>query len=57
MIPSTPRIALIHTTPLALEPVRAAFERHWPAARRMNLLDDSLSADRSPRSSRRPVRA
>ena len=44
---SPPRIALIHATPLAVEPIRAAFERHWPAARRMNLLDDSLSVDRA----------
>ena len=44
---STARIALIHATPLAVEPIRAAFERHWPQARRMNLLDDSLSVDRA----------
>ena len=44
---SPPRIALIHATALAVEPVRAAFERHWPEARRMNLLDDSLSVDRA----------
>ena len=42
-----PRIALIHATPLAVEPVQSAFQRHWPAAVRMNLLDDSLSADRA----------
>ena len=41
------RIALIHATPLAVEPIRAAFERLWPQARRMNLLDDSLSVDRA----------
>jgi aspartate/glutamate racemase len=44
---STPRIALIHATALAVEPIRDAFERHWPQARRMNLLDDSLSVDRA----------
>ena len=44
---SSPRIALIHATALAVEPIRAAFERHWPQARRMNLLDDSLSVDRA----------
>lgn len=44
---SSPRIALVHATPLAVEPIRAAFERHWPQARRMNLLDDSLSVDRA----------
>ena len=40
-----PRIALIHATALAVEPIAAAFARHWPQARRMNLLDDSLSVD------------
>jgi aspartate/glutamate racemase len=44
---STPRIALIHATALAVDPIRDAFERHWPQARRMNLLDDSLSVDRA----------
>jgi len=28
-----------------MAPINAAFERDWPAALRMNLLDDSLSAD------------
>lgn len=42
-----PRIALIHATPLAVEPIQDAFSRHWPTAIRMNLLDDSLSADRA----------
>lgn len=42
-----PRIALIHATPLAMEPVQAAFQRHWPQVRPMNLLDDSLSFDRA----------
>lgn len=39
------RIALIHATALAVEPIGRAFNRHWPQARRMNLLDDSLSVD------------
>ncbi|MEJ5990442.1 aspartate/glutamate racemase family protein [Ramlibacter sp. PS3R-8] len=42
---ATSRIALIHATPLAVEPIQSAFQRLWPQARRMNLLDDSLSAD------------
>ena len=42
-----PRIALIHATALSLEPIAAALDRHWPQARRMNLLDDSLSLDRA----------
>ena len=40
-----PRIALIHATPVAIEPIVAAFKRLWPAARTTNLLEDSLSAD------------
>ena len=40
-----PRIALIHATPLAVAPINQAFVRLWPEATRMNLLDDSLSAD------------
>ena len=44
---SPPRIALIHATPLAVEPIQAAFQRHWPQVRHMNLLDDSLSYDRA----------
>lgn len=40
-----PRIALIHALALSVEPINDAFKRDWPEARRMNLLDDSLSAD------------
>jgi Asp/Glu/hydantoin racemase len=40
-----PRIALIHATPVAIDPIVKAFRRLWPAARTTNLLDDSLSAD------------
>ena len=40
-----PRIALIHATPLAIDPIVAAFGRLWPEARTTNLLDDSLAAD------------
>ena len=42
-----PRIALIHATPVAMEPIHQAFGRLWPQASLMNLLDDSLSADRA----------
>lgn len=42
---SSPRVALIHATPVAIDPIVAAFERLWPAARTTNLLEDSLSAD------------
>ena len=39
------RIALIHALALSVEPINAEFERAWPEALRMNLLDDSLAAD------------
>ena len=42
---SLARIALIHATPLAIDPIRDAFAAGWPQARITNLLDDSLSAD------------
>ncbi len=42
-----PRIALIHATALAIDPVVTAFRTLWPAATLMNLLDDSLSVDRA----------
>lgn len=42
-----PRIALIHAVAVAVGPIGAAFERHWARAERMNLLDDTLSADRA----------
>jgi Asp/Glu/hydantoin racemase len=40
-----PRIALIHATPVAIDPICRTFKRLWPQARVTNLLDDSLSAD------------
>ena len=42
-----PRIALIHATALAIEPIEQAFGRLWPEAERMNLLEDSLPRDKS----------
>jgi hypothetical protein len=39
------RVALIHALAHSVAPVNAVFEREWPEATRMNLLDDSLSAD------------
>lgn len=44
---SHPRIALIHATSVAIDPIRLAFEQAWPEAELMNLLDDSLSTDRA----------
>ncbi len=39
------RIALIHALTHSLAPINDALARDWPEATRMNLLDDSLSAD------------
>jgi aspartate/glutamate racemase len=41
----SPRIALIHAIAHAVDPINEALKRDWPQAVRMNLLDDSLSAD------------
>jgi Asp/Glu/hydantoin racemase len=42
---AAPRIALIHATPVSMEPASAAFAELWPEARLASLLDESLSAD------------
>lgn len=39
------RVALIHALAHSVEPINDAMARDWPDCRRMNLLDDSLSAD------------
>lgn len=39
------RIALIHALAHSVEPINTAMQNAWPEVRRMNLLDDSLSAD------------
>ena len=39
------RIALIHATPVAMQPVMDAFQHGWPEVETVNLLDDSLSLD------------
>lgn len=39
------RIGLIHATPVAVEPIRLAFECHWPDIELVNVLEDSLSID------------
>lgn len=41
----SPRITLVHATPVAIDPVVEAFGRLWPEALTFNLLDDSLSSD------------
>jgi Asp/Glu/hydantoin racemase len=42
---TSPRIALIHATPVAIDPIVNAFKALWPQARTTNLLEDALSAD------------
>ncbi len=44
---AAPRVALIHATPLAIDPIAEAFARRWPRAERLNLLEDRLSQDRA----------
>lgn len=44
---SPPRIVLLHATPVAIDPVKAAFAELWPEPELVNLLDDSLSPDRA----------
>ncbi len=39
------RIALIHALAHSVAPINEVLTREWPEARRMNLLDDSLSSD------------
>jgi hypothetical protein len=39
------RIVLIHATAVSMPPIRDAFERLWPEAEPVNLLDDALSRD------------
>lgn len=46
-MPTRPRIVLIHATPVAIDPVQAAFAELWPEPELVNLLDDSLSPDRA----------
>lgn len=51
------RIALIHAVQVAMQPVEDAFQRHWPQAERVNLLDDSLSVDREDNAALSPALA
>lgn len=44
---NSPRIALIHATTIAIDPIKAAFESSWPEAEPINILEDSLSPDRA----------
>lgn len=39
------RIALIHATRVAIDPIEAAFRALWPGAETVSILDEGLSAD------------
>ena len=41
----TPRIVLIHATPVSIEPIMNVFRQEWPQAKPVNILDDALSTD------------
>ncbi len=45
------RIALIHATPVAMEPIADAFRRLWPDVDLANVMDDSLPTDLDRRGS------
>lgn len=47
MTSTFPRIALIHATAVAVDPINAAFAALWPDAEAVNILEDSLSVDRA----------
>jgi len=40
-----PRVMLIHALPVSIPPVSEAFERLWPEADTVNVMDDSLAGD------------
>jgi Asp/Glu/hydantoin racemase len=42
----SPRIVLIHATPVAMEPIHHAFSEAWSEAELVNLLDDGLTTER-----------
>jgi Asp/Glu/hydantoin racemase len=43
----TPRIALLHATPVAIDPIKTAFADGWSEAEIVNLMDDGLAIDRA----------
>jgi len=48
------RIALIHAMPVSIPPIEEAFARLWPAAKTVNLTDDSLAGDLAAAGSLQP---
>lgn len=43
----SPRIALIHATRLAIDPIEAAARELWPEAETISILEEGLAADRA----------
>jgi len=39
------RIALIHATRVAIDPIEAAVKAHWPEVELFSIMDEALSAD------------
>jgi hypothetical protein len=52
---SRPRIALVHGTTVAIDPIRVAFAEGWPDAEAVNILDDSLASDRATTADLTPI--
>lgn len=46
-MPARTRIALIHATPVAVEPIAQSFRELWPEAETVGILDDGLAIDRA----------
>ena len=46
-MPTGPRIALIHATRVAIDPIELAVRELWPQAETVSILDEGLSADRA----------
>ncbi|MFY0681630.1 MAG: hypothetical protein JXR13_13740 [Thalassovita sp.] len=42
----TPRLALIHATRLAIDPIETAAQQHWPEAETVTILEEGLAVDR-----------
>lgn len=47
MTSPSPRITLIHATPIAMEPIHAAFAALWPQAEAVDVLEAGLAIDRA----------
>jgi len=46
-MPSRPRLALIHATRVAIDPIETAAKELWPEAETISILEEGLSVDRA----------